>query len=299
MKLDAEAARKNLAARNTPTLISSLKVLGNEGALTDLQSILIHTKSENAAVQRTAVAACCSIIRGKLLADFNALEPALRQKLGAIMESLHPAVVEEIAEDIFGDDEAVRLRAVQILGLLRKNPKTRDILARLVTDRDEKIRATAINLLGKLIGPNDHELIMSLLGDKDKRVRANTIEALESLGNKRVVPVLLRFRHDPNNRIRGNVLKALHTLGHTEIGPHLLEMVNSGDDFMAASALWVVGKVKIAGKKIEDTAAKCAVSDNEMVAINAVNALRSMDTPRARGYVKYLDLDEILPAKSM
>ena len=76
-------------------------------------------------------------------------------------------------------------------------------------DRDVKVRATAINLFGKVIGPNDHQIILSLLGDEDKRVKANTIEALESLGNKRMVPVLLRLRRDPNNRIRGNVLKAL------------------------------------------------------------------------------------------
>ena len=59
------------------------------------------------------------------------------------------------------------------------------------TGQGRKDQATAVNLLGKFVGPNDHDLIMSLLNDKDKRVRANTVEALERLGNKRLVPILL------------------------------------------------------------------------------------------------------------
>ena len=77
---------------------------------------------------------------------------------------------------------------MQILGLLKKNPKILDILANSYRHRRKNTPATAVNLLGKVVGPNDHDLIMSLLNDKDKRVRANTVEALERLGNKRLVP---------------------------------------------------------------------------------------------------------------
>jgi len=209
------------------------------------------------------------------------------------MESLDPKVVDEIGKDLWCDDDTRRLRAVQILGLFKKNPTIRDILAKLVKDKDEKIRATAVNLLGKVIGPNDHDLIMSLLSDKDKRVRANTVEALENLGNKRFIPILLRFRKDPVNRIRANVLKALFTLGYSDVVDDLTAMLELADHFMKASALWVVSHIKVSAPKIEDLIGLCYLSDNEMVFSNAKKALQTINSPRTRGFMRYLESETI------
>lgn len=287
--MNLELARKNLAARNTETLVASLRALAEAGTLADLQPVMAHLKSEEPLVRKAAVSAAGNIIRTNLLAHFDKVAPEVRKKLGVLMESLDPRVVAELGQDVRCEDDERRLRAVQILGLLRKNPKVRDILADLVKERDEKIRATAIKLLGNVVGPDDQDIILSLLRDSDKRVRANTVESLESLGNKRMIPILLRFRKDPNNRIRANVLKALFTLGHPDIQDDLLEMLRSNDNFMNASALWLVSRISIANREIEDRAGFCLISDNDMVVDNARKALNAMDTPRAKGYLRYLD----------
>lgn len=286
--MNLKLARENLKSDKTNDIISALNLLKDNGSLGDLPDIMPLTKHANAAIQRTAINTISNIIREKLVSSFSDLAPDVRKKLGSLMSSLNPAIVKEISKDIYSDDNDRRLRAVQTLGLLKKNPQIRIVLARLVTDRDEKIRATAVNLLGKIIGPNDQEIILSLLSDKDKRVRANTIEALESLGNKRMVPILLRFRKDPSNRIRGNVLKALHTLDNTDIELDLLEMLKSEDNFMKASALWVITQTVIITPKIEDAAGYCMTSNNEMVLDNAQKALTALYTPRATGYLNYL-----------
>jgi HEAT repeat protein len=266
----------------------ALESLGEKGALTDLQAMLAFVKSSDPRLARIAVVACSNLIRNKLIEHFHELDPQVRQKLGAILESLGPQIIDEIGNDLWCDDDQRRLRALQILGLLRKNPTIRDILAKLIKDRNEKIRATAVNLLGKIIGPNDHDLIMSLLSDKDKRVRANTVEALESLGNKRFIPILLRFRKDPANRIRGNVLKALFTLGFSDIADDIVEMLENSDQFMKASALWVISRIKIHSQKLEDLAGLSYLSDNEMVFSNAKKALIAFNSPRALGFLRYL-----------
>jgi HEAT repeat protein len=265
-----------------------LRSLAKDGKLTDLQLVMAQIKHPNSSVKKAATEAACSLIKENLIIHYGELEHAVREKLCTILHSLDPSVVDEISKDLFSDNDERRLRAVQILGLLRKNPRVRDILARLVQDKDVKVRATAVNLLGKIIGPNDQEIILSLLTDSDKRVRANTIEALESLGNKRMVPILLRFRHDQNNRIRGNVLKALFTLGFTEIESDLKEMIESTDNFMKASALWVISRIKIRSGKLEDLAGFCLLSDDKMVLSNAQKALSTLDSPRAKGFLHYL-----------
>ncbi|MBD3317915.1 MAG: hypothetical protein GF344_19195 [Chitinivibrionales bacterium] len=289
LSMNVELARKSLAERDGNVLIPALRVLAKTGSLTDLQAIMAHIKSRNPDIHREAVSAAGSVIRNNLLTHFDKVAPHVRRKLGAVMESLDPHVVSELGKDVRSRNEERRLRAVRILGLLRKNPKVRDVLAELVSQKDEKIRATAIKLLGSMVGPNDQDVILSLLSDPDKRVRANTVEGLERLGNKRMIPILLRFRKDPNNRIRGNVLKALFSLGYCDIEEDILEMLRSKDNFMNASALWVIMQTKVASREIEDSAGFHLVSDSEMVMINARKALTVMGTPRAKGYLRYLD----------
>jgi HEAT repeat protein len=287
--MNLDNAKKNLSSQNPDTVIKSLYLLGKFGRLPELQTVLNFAKNTNTQIRNAAVTAASELIRGNLIAHFHELEPQIRQKLGTIMETLDPPVIDDIVKDLYCDDNDRRIRAIQILGLLKKNPKIRELLANLVQDRNEKIRATAVNLLGRIIGPENQELVLSLLNDKDKRVRANTVEALEAVGNKKIVPILIRFRKDPNNRIRGNVLKALYTLGFTEIQEDLCGMLQSTDNFMRASGLWVISKIKIASQKLEDLAGFYILSDNEMVYNNARNALKTLDTPRSKGYLRYFD----------
>ncbi len=286
--MNLEIARENVASKQNEEVIPALKVLSDEGTLTDLQAVLALLKLGNPTIQKAVIESASSLIKRNLIEHFNELTPAVRQKLSTIMESLHPQIIEEISKDIYCDDDNRRLRAVQILGLLKKNPKVRDILAQLVKERDVKIRATAIKLLGNLVGPHEQQIILSLLNDPDKRVRANTVEALEGLGNKRLLPILLRFRKDPNNRIRGNVLKALYSLGQKDITPDLENMIDNEDDFMKASGLWVISQVGLNTPRIEQLAGHALVSDSEMVVNNALKALKVLKTPRAAGYLRYL-----------
>jgi HEAT repeat protein len=284
-------ARRALPQNNPADAVPALRVLAKSGALSDLQGILTYVSEPDPALKKLAVDTASNIIRRHLLTRYDEVDAGVREKLGTLLSSLSSSVVDELSEDLYHDEEARRVRAVQILGLLKKNPRVRDILAKLVQDRNVRVRATAVNLLGKVISFGDRdnkELILSLLNDKDKRVRANTIEALEALGNKGALPILLRFKNDPNNRIRGNVFKALYGLGYKEIQGDLLKMITSSDTFMKASAMWVIAQTKLASTELEDAIGYCLLADNDMVLTNARKALEAMATPRAQGYVRYL-----------
>jgi HEAT repeat protein len=283
-----DQARKGIASDNPAVLVYNLKILGSVGKLTDLQALMALINSPNPKIKQTAIEATCLLIKENLILHFHDIDKSIREKLTTIMQSVHPSVLDEISKDLYSDNDDRRLRAVQILGYMRKNPKIKDILARLVQDRDVKIKATAANLMGHVIGPNDHELLLALLNDEDKRVRANTIEALEKLGNKRLVPILLRYKKDPSNRIRGNVLKALYTLGHTGIEDELLEMVHSASNLMKASGMWVVSQIKFATQPVLDACGNQLLATDDMVYRNALKAIESIDNPRAKGYLRYL-----------
>lgn len=283
-----EQARKGLLSDNPAVVMYSLKTLGSDGKLADLQALMALTGHPNQKIKAAAVDATCTMIKENLILHFHELDKSVRNRLTALMQSLDPGVIDEIGKDLYHEHEERRLRAVQILGHMPKNPKIREILAKLVQDRDVKVKATAVNLMGKVIGQNDHDLLLALLNDDDKRVRANTIEALEKLGNKRLVPILLRFRKDPSNRIRGNVLKALYNLGFLEIEPDLLEMMESKSALMKASALWVVSQIRLATAAIVDCCGYHLLTNDEMVYRNARKAVEAIDDIRAKGYLRYL-----------
>ncbi|KMQ51180.1 hypothetical protein CHISP_1886 [Chitinispirillum alkaliphilum] len=287
--MDLQIAREYLLSEKYDKIITALNFMAKNGSINDLTHVMLLIKCENRTIQKSAVDTATSIIKENLIARFNQISPEMRNKLGAIMESLDPKIIEEISRDLFSKDEQRRLRAVQILGLLKKHPSTRLLMAKLVRDKDVKIRATAVSLLAKMIGPNDQEIVLSLLNDPDKRVRANTVEALESLGNKRMVPILLRLRFDQNNRTRANVLKALYNLGYTDIEHDILTMLDISDPLMKASALWVISQINIRSKKLEDETGQYLLYKNSMVVDNARKALVSFKTPRANGYLRYLD----------
>jgi HEAT repeat protein len=292
-----EKARKAIASDNPGAILFGLKMLGTLGKLTDLQQLMAMTGNPNAKIKQAAIEATTMLIKENLILHFHELDAAMRDKLGTLMQSLDPTILDEISKDIYSENEDRRLRAVQILGHMRKNPKIREVLAKLLQDRNEKVRAKAVELMGKFVGPNDHEVIIQLLNDKDIRVRANSIEALERLGNKRLVPLLLRFRRDPSNRIRGNVLKALYNLGFMELGPDLLEMIQSSNNLMKASALWVISQVKISHENIVDACGMSLLANDEMVCRNAKKALDALATPRAKGSLRYLSDDMFLPSE--
>ena len=283
-----EQARKDITTDNPAVVIFGLKTLALGGRLTDLPLLMGCINDANPKIKQAALEAICSLIKENLILHFHDLDKAMRDKLGSLMQTLDPRVIDEISADLYSEDDERRLRAVQILGHMRKNPEIREILAKLVQDRNVKVKATAVNLMGKVIGPQDHDLLLALLNDKDKRVRANTIEALECLGNKRMVPILLRFRHDPSNRIRGNVLKALLNLGFTDIEQDLIEMIQSSTNLMKASGLWVISQIKLATQNITDACGFNLLNNDEMVYRNARNAINAIGTPRAKGYQHYL-----------
>ena len=280
---------QNLESSDNDTVLVSLKHIRENGTLGDLPALIkLGAATKNPTIKKASIQVSTKLILENLLTKFSEIAPEYREKLGNLMQSLDPRILEEIAKELYSDDDSRRLTALQVLGLLKKHPKVRDILAKLVQDRDEKIRATAVHLMGSFVDPRDHQFIMSLLQDKDKRVRANTVEALEELGNKRLVPILLRFRKDPSNRIRGNVLKAIFNLGYKEIEEDITGMLNDKDNFMKASSLWVISQTGFTSPKVVDLCAYCLIFDDEMIYRNAVNALNAMDSPRASGFLRYL-----------
>lgn len=272
-------------------VIIAMRSIAKVGMVSDVFTLMpiATSNSTNPSIRRLATEAVCSIIKESLLTKFNELSADMRQKLATILQTLDPKIINELSKDLLSNDNERRLSALQMLGILKRHPRVKELLATLLQDKNPKIKATAIALLGRMMSSNDQHLILTLLGDEDKRVRANTVEALECLGDPSLVSILVLYRKDPNNRVRGNVIKALYNLGYSDIEEDVLEMLNSPEPLQKASALWAISQLKYnKSNKVIDAAGACLLCDDKIVHKNAIATLTTLGTPKCFGYINYL-----------
>lgn len=290
--MNLQIAKSLIASDDPADVTRGLAFMQSDGSLAELQAVMAHIKSPQPIVQKTAIDATAGIILRNLIQYFSNIQTNVRESLAKLLQKLDPNVINRIAKELYSDNEDVRLRALQVLGMLGKGSKVLQALSEMVKDRDKKVRATAIHLLGKAVQGKDMSMVLALLNDEDQRVRANTIEAVEEIGNPNAVGLLQRFRKDKSNRIRGNALKALWNLGQKDIMDDLKEMLNSENYLDRASAAWVMGETGKDNREMIDILASYAQDSNKLVRENVIKAQIKIGGDIAEKYLQYLCEEE-------
>lgn len=137
-------------------------------------------------------------------------------------------------------------------------------------DSDERVRATAIFIVGNWEVPDKAGMITQALADRDNRVRANAIECLK---DKQIQIQFLEqldviARHDRNNRVRANAAAVL--LKHrADVATQVaIDLVRSGDVLMRSSGAWLMGLIN--ADEIRLHLMELLRSEKEEVVINQV-----------------------------
>ena len=163
---------------------------------------------------------------------------------GGIPQELQP-----LFDQLSARDDAVRIKAVQALGLVG-GPIVALLLRRSIDqslERVSAVRSEAAKALGAIGGRQALETLGIGLNDRDLTVRLNTIEALRWAGTVFAIPFIQEaLRKDPDIGVR---LKAVHML--RKIGTQfsaqplqeaLMEDADLGLRLAAADALGEIGK---------------------------------------------------------
>ncbi len=281
-----EEARSSLHTETTnEAYIEALQTLAKEGNVHDLTLIIQYINNPNESIATMARQTASQIIRKSLLTNFNEFDEDSRKKLAHILDSLDPNIIAELAQEINGDIEKLQLNAIMILGLLKNQRVTKHLLSVLIKDKSEKVRATAVHSLGNIANRNDLTTLMKQLTDEDNRVRANTVEALEALGSPQLLLSLKRIKYDANNRVRANILKAIYNLGDHNIERDLAEMLDTRNERMVLSALWVIKEISIESMLLCKRCEALLLETTDSVSKSALKALKRMRLPRAQEIV--------------
>ncbi|MBI3038826.1 HEAT repeat domain-containing protein [bacterium] len=142
-------------------------------------------------------------------------------------------------------NEWVRVQVAEALGKMGDATIAKLIAYHLESEEDDHVRATLVKTLGLIGDKNMLPVITLYLQDKDSRVRANGVEALMNLGlpDSDIINALMKLIGDPSNRVRANTALGLACLGEKKGREILIQMLETTDEFMRASATYAIGEL--------------------------------------------------------
>ncbi|MFH1761994.1 MAG: HEAT repeat domain-containing protein [bacterium] len=275
--------------------------LSESGTFAQLKQAIGFTGHSSRKIKILAVKASSAIIKRNLITDFEKLDANVKNSLALLLKRLDPAIIDSISDDLFSESEDHRLRALKVLGLLGQSIKIKQVLQKMLLDKDTKIRATAISLLNNMVNSEDIRIIVKVLHDNDSRVRANAVEVLEKIQSPNVISLLAKNRNDPDNRIRGNVIKALWCLGDKTVIKDIKEMLLHESHLMRASGAWILGEIGKDHRELIDLLARHALDEHRLVRDNVIKSFLKIASKEAHAYLGYLfektDVDKVVNIK--
>jgi len=192
-----------------PDLIAALGVLARNGA-----------KPES----RANAARAIGILRGKaaipdlVQAMHSKDTPVIYESLVALQKIRDPEAASSIAFLLRDIDPKVQVAAVETTGLLQNKSALPDLIDVLNHSRDAKVRRAALTAIAMLPAPGNREIYARYIADKDEKLRAAAAEGFARLKNPADLPMLEKASQDEGKTSpRLSMAFAQVMLGKTEV----------------------------------------------------------------------------------
>jgi len=190
------------------------------------------------------------VFRAALVAELFLAERAV-----VLLSEAGDAKAFDVLEEAFGKASNVWVR-IRVLGVFHSAPQERILLfvkrSGVLACSEDNIRATAISMLSRVNNPTLARVFVSAISDRNDRVRANAIEGLgQCIGGIELARCLLPLAVDRNNRVRANALVFLLRLGVKKVERCLLKMAEHANALYRASAAYVLGEIPFGDSRKE------------------------------------------------
>ncbi len=194
--LKARSAQDDLARLMddpTPAVRKSAVLAVAEAGLRQLVPAVIELLGDREEEVRAAAARSIAALSDRsavpaLLRAFSQAPPDLREGIAAAVSRLEPGAIAGLIDALIQrDDTGGKLSVARILGRVRQ-PEVVEVLGRLSQDPDPRVRAAALESLGRSArfrGPTAELLadaVAAGLGDADRSVRAAAVDLCSRIG---------------------------------------------------------------------------------------------------------------------
>jgi HEAT repeat protein len=238
----------NLSIRQSAVI--ALGEIGDERAVEPLIELLKKThQSFNAGIDFDFNIKFLKIIKkalGKigspaLIPLLNALKDV--DAVGALKKIGSPAI-EPLIQLLNNENDVLRRRAVQTLGLI-KDVRAIEPLIQSLMDDDAGVRICAVGALEN-IGDNSATLsLCQCLKDNDVNVRHSAAAALGEIGDPRAVDSLIQnLESEAKWTVRQNIVRALGEIGDPRATESISNSLNDSDEFVRDMAKRALVEIK-------------------------------------------------------
>ncbi|MEE2924829.1 MAG: HEAT repeat domain-containing protein, partial [bacterium] len=149
----------------------------------------------------------------------------------------------EDSHSLAAKDSRTRLIEINRIVQGRIRDRYKELEERLVVEEDNYVIASLILGLGQVKQESAVPLLKNFLSSSVPRLRANAIEALGRFDDPKLLPEILLNLDDSNNRARANAIIALKDLAYVDVLSPLRKMIES-EDFMAQqSAFFAITEI--------------------------------------------------------
>ena len=215
------------------------------------------------------------------MTSFDRLNPTLRRRAAGLLAERDPNFPLKILAELASDRSDQRMRGLKMVEMLDLVIDYRDQVKTMLADLDDRIRATAARLSGRLKEADATRALLRMVMDHDHRVCANAIEALADAGTPGMEELLRLLAGHSDNRIRANAIVALRRAARQNVDGLLREMLRHTRTDMRVSALWAVEE--IAGTGVADEVLAMSRSDPDPdVRDRARETLRKLKAKRTK-----------------
>jgi len=171
---------------------------------------------------------------------FDRMDHATRKQAGRAMMKILPDAPERIGRYLAAGTVDQRVRAMQLIQELELAERYHVALRDACKHQNSKVRSKAVSLLIDVPQEATADILERVLSDTDARVRANAIEVLEARRSVEYVPMLTERARSMHNRERANAIKALHRMKVGNAAGQLQTMLRDGRSEHRISALWTL-----------------------------------------------------------
>ncbi len=141
-------------------------------------------------------------------------------------------------------DVAVRSMAVRVYASISDERAMDTLYGLLKGEKIDSVRSAIISAMGMVCTTRNFMVLTRLLSDRNARVVANAVEALDRLGCLEVTSFIAPLLTHHSSRVKANVIVALWRLGDLKALEHVLPMLDaSGDENRVKSGLYVLKQV--------------------------------------------------------
>ncbi len=148
------------------------------------------------------------------------------------------------------DDKLAALATLRMMVIIKKHKyplsdssreKIKQLLIKATKDKDPRIRAAAVNVLGNMEDADVIQTLIKVYEDKDPQVRVEVIRKLGSIKNVDVIPALIKATKDEDRVVRVIAAYGLGSIKNVDVIPALIESSEDIDPWVRETAVRSLG----------------------------------------------------------